>query len=171
MRSGARNRLTRTKQRLREVRCRAPILSWVRSKTEYTLPSPQKTRKFGQVAQRPAECPESILPSNVGAIRQNTSQPAMHAAKHVIDMGNGSDLTWDNVVMDSPTLGYVDAMHQTLRKPRGTHSVHVLLGALGWHAFRKSCSPPPERLELLEGSDPARPGAGTSRYPSMRGAN
>ena len=39
----------------------------------------------------------------------------MHAAKHVIDMGNGSDLTWDNVVMDSPTLGYVDAMHQTLR--------------------------------------------------------
>jgi glycine/D-amino acid oxidase-like deaminating enzyme len=27
----------------------------------------------------------------------------------------GTDLTWDNVVMDSPTLGYVDAMHQTLR--------------------------------------------------------
>jgi NAD(P)-binding Rossmann-like domain len=26
-----------------------------------------------------------------------------------------TDLTWDNVVMDSPTLGYVDAMHQTLR--------------------------------------------------------
>lgn len=25
-----------------------------------------------------------------------------------------SDLIWDNVVMDSPTLGYVDAMHQTL---------------------------------------------------------
>jgi len=27
----------------------------------------------------------------------------------------GTDATWDNVVMDSPTLGYVDAMHQTLR--------------------------------------------------------
>ena len=27
----------------------------------------------------------------------------------------GADVTWDNVVMDSPTLGYVDAMHQTLR--------------------------------------------------------
>jgi glycine/D-amino acid oxidase-like deaminating enzyme len=27
----------------------------------------------------------------------------------------GSDPTWDNVVMDSPTLGYVDALHQTLR--------------------------------------------------------
>lgn len=27
----------------------------------------------------------------------------------------GSDPTWDNVVMDSPTLGYVDAMHQTVR--------------------------------------------------------
>jgi hypothetical protein len=27
----------------------------------------------------------------------------------------GADATWDNVVMDSPTLGYVDAMHQTLR--------------------------------------------------------
>jgi hypothetical protein len=26
----------------------------------------------------------------------------------------GGDPTWDNVVMDSPTLGYVDAMHQTL---------------------------------------------------------
>jgi hypothetical protein len=27
----------------------------------------------------------------------------------------GADVTWDNVMMDSPTLGYVDAMHQTLR--------------------------------------------------------
>jgi NAD(P)-binding Rossmann-like domain len=27
----------------------------------------------------------------------------------------GPDLTWDNVVMNSPTLGYVDAMHQTLQ--------------------------------------------------------
>jgi hypothetical protein len=27
----------------------------------------------------------------------------------------GGDPTWDNVVMESPTLGYVDAMHQTLR--------------------------------------------------------
>jgi phytoene dehydrogenase-like protein len=27
----------------------------------------------------------------------------------------GPDLTWDNVVMNSPTLGYVDAMHQTVR--------------------------------------------------------
>jgi hypothetical protein len=26
----------------------------------------------------------------------------------------GGDLTWDNVFMDSPTLGYVDATHQTL---------------------------------------------------------
>jgi len=29
--------------------------------------------------------------------------------------GYGSDLTWDNVVMNSPTLGYVDAMHQTVQ--------------------------------------------------------
>jgi len=27
----------------------------------------------------------------------------------------GSDMTWDNVVMNSPTLGYVDAMHQTVQ--------------------------------------------------------
>jgi hypothetical protein len=27
----------------------------------------------------------------------------------------GSDATWDNVVKDSPTLGYVDAMHQSVR--------------------------------------------------------
>ncbi len=27
----------------------------------------------------------------------------------------GSDPTWDNVVMNSPTLGYVDAMHQSVR--------------------------------------------------------
>ena len=27
----------------------------------------------------------------------------------------GGDPTWDNVVMNSPTLGYVDAMHQTLQ--------------------------------------------------------
>jgi hypothetical protein len=27
----------------------------------------------------------------------------------------GPDLTWDNVVMNSPTLGYVDAMHQSLQ--------------------------------------------------------
>lgn len=28
---------------------------------------------------------------------------------------HGSDATWDNVVKDSPTLGYVDAMHQSVR--------------------------------------------------------
>jgi hypothetical protein len=27
----------------------------------------------------------------------------------------GTDPTWDSVFMDSPTLGYVDAMHQSLR--------------------------------------------------------
>jgi glycine/D-amino acid oxidase-like deaminating enzyme len=27
----------------------------------------------------------------------------------------GPDLTWDNVVVNSPTLGYVDAMHQSIR--------------------------------------------------------
>jgi hypothetical protein len=27
----------------------------------------------------------------------------------------GGDPTWDNVFMDSPTLGYVDAMHQSVR--------------------------------------------------------
>ncbi len=27
----------------------------------------------------------------------------------------GADPTWDNVVMDSPTLGYVDTTHQSLR--------------------------------------------------------
>jgi hypothetical protein len=26
----------------------------------------------------------------------------------------GTDLTWDNVFMESPTLGYVDATHQSL---------------------------------------------------------
>jgi hypothetical protein len=28
---------------------------------------------------------------------------------------NGNDSTWDNVVMNSPTLGYVDALHQSVR--------------------------------------------------------
>jgi glycine/D-amino acid oxidase-like deaminating enzyme len=31
----------------------------------------------------------------------------------------GSDPTWDNVFMDSPTLGYVDATHQSLRSRPG----------------------------------------------------
>jgi glycine/D-amino acid oxidase-like deaminating enzyme len=29
--------------------------------------------------------------------------------------GQGDEVAWDNVVMDSPMLGYVDAMHQSLR--------------------------------------------------------
>ena len=31
----------------------------------------------------------------------------------------GVDSTWDNVVMDSPALGYVDATHQSVRTHRG----------------------------------------------------
>lgn len=32
-----------------------------------------------------------------------------------IPESRGMDVAWDNVVLDSPTLGYVDAMHQSLR--------------------------------------------------------
>ena len=41
----------------------------------------------------------------------------------------GTDPTWDNVVMDSPTLGYVDAMHQTLES-HVEHTVWTFYWAL-----------------------------------------
>jgi glycine/D-amino acid oxidase-like deaminating enzyme len=41
----------------------------------------------------------------------------------------GSDPTWDNVVMNSPTLGYVDAMHQTVQS-HVEHTVWTFYWAL-----------------------------------------
>ena len=41
----------------------------------------------------------------------------------------GSDPTWDNVVMNSPTLGYVDAMHQTVES-HVEHTVWTFYWAL-----------------------------------------
>ena len=64
---------------------------------------------------------------------------------------------WDNVVMSSPTLGYVDAMHQSLRSVRRPDRVDVLLGARRDGAEGRPCVPRREGLGLLEGSDPDGP--------------
>ena len=83
----------------------------------------------------------------------------------------GSDPTWDNVVMNSPTLGYVDAMHQSVRSHM-ERTVWTFYWALAeGAAASESKAASGERLELLEGSDPARSGASASRHSAMRLAN
>ena len=57
----------------------------------------------------------------------------------------GGDPTWDNVIMESPTLGYVDAMHQTLRT-QVDRTVWTFYWALA------DGSPAEKRIQLL-GSD------------------
>jgi putative NAD(P)-binding protein len=54
----------------------------------------------------------------------------------------GGDPTWDNVFMESPTLGYVDAMHQTLRT-QVDRTVWTFYWALA------DGSPSEKRLQLL----------------------
>jgi len=58
---------------------------------------------------------------------------------------------WDNVIMSSPALGYVDAMHQSLRSVVGRPVI-----------------PRRDGLGLLEGSDPHRPGARAPAHSVVR---
>jgi hypothetical protein len=55
----------------------------------------------------------------------------------------GSDPTWDNVVMNSPTLGYVDATHQSLRS-------HVDRTVWTFYWALADGTPASNRLLLLE---------------------
>jgi hypothetical protein len=54
----------------------------------------------------------------------------------------GGEPTWDNVIRDSPTLGYVDAMHQTLR-------THVDRTVWTFYWALADGSPSEKRLQLL----------------------
>ena len=78
---------------------------------------------------------------------------------------------WDNVVMNSPALGYVDAMHQSLRT-FADRTVWTFYWAL---AGRLAVRQPPdhgrEGLGLLERGDPHRPGARASADPGVRVAS
>ena len=78
---------------------------------------------------------------------------------------------WDNVIYDSPTLGYVNATHMSL----ATHIDRTV-----WTFYWSLAEHTPEDarrlllaqgLELLERSDPERPGARASRHPAVRGAH
>lgn len=74
---------------------------------------------------------------------------------------------WDNVVFDSPTLGYVDATHQTLRTHVDRTVWDILLGARARAGAGKSCDAAAKGLELLERCDPERLGACASRHPQL----
>ena len=53
----------------------------------------------------------------------------LHLREPLVDRG-GAAPAWDNVIMDSPTLGYVDAMHQSTR-PHAGPTVLTAYWALG----------------------------------------
>ena len=78
------------------------------------------------------------------------------------------ETAWDNVIYDSPTLGYVDATHMSLRSRDRTVGVDVLLGAGRSTARRHARDAARKGLDLLARSDPARSGARASRYSRTR---
>ena len=69
---------------------------------------------------------------------------------------------------DSPTLGYVDAMHQSLRTRRRSHGLDVLLGAGRRDAGRQPLDAARRRTGVLEGSDPDRSRARASAHSIVR---
>src|SRR5215472_15241865 len=73
--------------------------------------------------------------------------------------------------MGSPTLGYVDATHQTLRTHFDRTVLDVLLGSRRRHAGAESETAPRPGLELLEGGHIARPRTRASRHSAMRVQN
>ena len=78
---------------------------------------------------------------------------------------------WDNVIMSSPALGYVDAMHQSLRSVAGK-TVWTFYWALA--EMEPSAGPSIPRREglgLLEGSHPDRPGARAPAHSGVRVAS
>ena len=61
----------------------------------------------------------------------------LHLAEPLADRG-GAPPAWDNVMMDSPTLGYVDAMHQSTRAHPGATvlTAYWALGGQSPHELR-----------------------------------
>ncbi len=72
----------------------------------------------------------------------------------------GAEPSWDTVFLDSPTLGYVDAMHQSLR---------TYIDRTVWTCTRaKPPASPRKRLGLLERSHSPRPRTRPLRHPPVR---
>ncbi|MFT3953833.1 MAG: FAD-dependent oxidoreductase [Piscinibacter sp.] len=82
------------------------------------------------VAQRLFESPPPALAAAVGAMRHAPWLVAnLHCERPPIDRG-GAPPAWDNVIHGSAALGYVDAMHQSLR-PHPGPTVLTAYWALG----------------------------------------
>jgi len=82
------------------------------------------------VAARVLEAPSSALAAAAAAMRHAPWLVAnLHCERPPIDRG-GAPPSWDNVLYRSPALGYVDAMHQSLR-PHPGETVFTAYWALG----------------------------------------
>lgn len=82
------------------------------------------------IAARLLETPPAALTAAAGAMRHAPWLVAnLHIERPPIDRG-GAPPAWDNVLYRSPALGYVDAMHQSLR-PHPGETVFTAYWALG----------------------------------------
>ena len=82
------------------------------------------------VAARVLESPSAALVAAASALRPAPWLVAnLHCERPPIDRG-GAPPSWDNVLYRSPALGYVDAMHQSLR-PHPGETVFTAYWALG----------------------------------------
>ena len=98
------------------------------------------------VAARVLEAPPAALVAAAGATRHAPWLVAnLHIERPPIDRG-GAPPSWDNVLYRSPALGYVDAMHQSLR-PHPGETVLTAYWALGGDDAAQAAS---ARRALLE---------------------
>ena len=81
---------------------------------------------------------------------------------------HGFEPAWDNVIHDSPSLGYVVATHQS-HSFRPERTVWTYYHALCGRSPRGRAEPAPAaKLGGVEGCDPGGPGARASRHPRLR---
>ena len=100
------------------------------------------------VAARLFEAAPGALLAAAGALQHAPWLVAnLQLKESLLDHG-GAAPAWDNVMMDSPTLGYVDAMHQSLR-PHAGPTVLTVYWALGGNSAEELRR---QRIRLLDSS-------------------
>lgn len=102
------------------------------------------------VAARLLESPPAALVAAAATMRHAPWLVAnLHCERALIDRG-GAPPSWDNVLYRSPALGYVDAMHQSLR-PHPGETVFTAYWALGGDDAAQAASA--RRALLADGAD------------------
>lgn len=137
---------------------RAPLVALRARQAVFALPTYLRSRLLSSLRAQPPAWLSSFtyapwLVANL-TLRRAHNLPVAAGAQHVQQKGSGAPPAWDNVLVESPSLGYVNATHQAQPNPNDAPD-HIPRSVWTYYLPFSDGDPKIERQRLLSMSPQA----------------